>query len=117
MKKLVLFTLISLLACAGSALALALIAVGANPPVVAADDLAPPPQMQSARDLFNDQPKGLSDHVVAWKLIYIGETFANLWGGLEQGAIYEGIRRYGRKTMAGQLSGRHPALLPECVQP
>jgi len=60
---------------------LALIAVVANPPVAAADDLAPPPQMQSARDLFNDQPKGLSDHVVAWKLIYTGETFANLWGG------------------------------------
>lgn len=87
------------------AVVLALIAVGANPPVVAADDLAPPPRMQSARDLFNDQPKGLSDHVVAWKLIYTGETFANLWGGLAQGAIYEGMAKFGVGVNLDKLAG------------
>jgi hypothetical protein len=30
---------------------------------------------------------------------------------------YQGQTRYGRKTTAGQLSGRDPALLPACVAP
>ncbi len=30
---------------------------------------------------------------------------------------YQGQTRYGRKTTAGHLSGRDPALLPACVQP
>lgn len=32
-------------------------------------------------------------------------------------ATYQGSTRYGRKTTAGHLSGRDPALLPACVQP
>jgi hypothetical protein len=30
-------------------------------------------------------------------------------------ATYQGATRYGRKTTAGQLSGRDPALLPACI--
>jgi hypothetical protein len=30
-------------------------------------------------------------------------------------ATYQGATRYGRKTTAGQLSGRDPALLPACA--
>jgi hypothetical protein len=30
-------------------------------------------------------------------------------------ATYQGATRYGRKTTAGHLSGRDPALLPACV--
>jgi hypothetical protein len=30
-------------------------------------------------------------------------------------ATYQGATRYGRKTTAGQLSGRDPAVLPACV--
>ena len=29
---------------------------------------------------------------------------------------YQGERRYGRKYMGGQLTGRDPALLPECTE-
>jgi hypothetical protein len=29
-------------------------------------------------------------------------------------ATYQGQTRYGRKTTAGQMSGRDPLLLPEC---
>jgi hypothetical protein len=32
-------------------------------------------------------------------------------------ATYQGQTRYGRKTTAGHLGGRDPALLPACVQP
>ncbi len=28
---------------------------------------------------------------------------------------YQGQRRYGRKAMNGVLSGREPAVLPECI--
>jgi porin len=48
-----------------------------------------------ARELFPDQPKGLGEHFTAWKLSYVGETFANLSGGYEQRAIYEGYLKLG----------------------
>ena len=32
-------------------------------------------------------------------------------------ATYQGATRYGRKTTAGHLSGRDPAVLPGCGQP
>ena len=66
-----------------------------SPQARATDDAAPPAKMQSAKDLFNDQPKGLSEQIAAWKFIYNGETFGNLSGGLRQGAIYEGMAKFG----------------------
>ncbi len=51
----------------------------------------PPP----AADLFPDQPKGLSEHMVAWKLVYVGEVFGNPIGGEKQGAVYDGYVKLG----------------------
>jgi porin len=67
--------------------------------------------MPSAKDLFTDQPKGLSDHVVAWKLIYYGETLGNLSGGLAQGAIYEGMAKVGVGVNLEKLAGLEEAVL------
>ena len=36
-------------------------------------------------------------------------------GGYVTAATYEGATRYGRKTTAGQISGRDPAVLPVCA--
>jgi hypothetical protein len=93
---------------------LAVVAVGANPPVVAADDLAPPPPMQSARDLFNDHRKVLSDHVVAVEAHLHRRDVRQLSGGLEQGAIYEGmgeVRRRREPRQTRRMEG-HGALRP-----
>jgi len=85
-----------------AALLLALVVVGLG--VAAADDGAQP-KMQSARDLFNDQPKGLNEHLIAWKLIYAGESFGNLTGGLGEGAIYEGLAKLGVGVNLEKLAG------------
>jgi len=93
-----------------AAIVLVLIAADSSSDVGAADDSAPPPRMQSAKDLFNDQPKGLSDHIVAWKLIYYGETLGNLSGGLAQGAIYEGMAKIGVGVNLEKLVGLEDAV-------
>ena len=93
------------LALKATATLLALIIAGSSSDVGATDDSAPPPRMQSAKDLFTDQPKGLSDHIIAWKLIYYGETLGNLSGGLAQGAIYEGMAKLGVGVNLEKLAG------------
>lgn len=70
-----------------------------------ADETAPPAKMQAAKDLFSDQPKGLSEQIAAWKFIYNGETFGNLSGGLRQGAIYEGMAKFGVGINLDKLLG------------
>lgn len=84
------------------AIAALLLAALLSPSARAAD---PAPKMQSARDLFSDQPKGLSEHIAAWKFIYTGETFGNLDGGLGQGAIYEGMAKFGVGVNLEKLIG------------
>ena len=61
--------------------------------------------MKSAKDLFSDQPKGLSEQIAAWKFIYNGETFGNFSGGLRQGAIYEGMVKFGVGVNLDKLLG------------
>ncbi|MDB6138642.1 MAG: Carbohydrate-selective porin OprB [Verrucomicrobiaceae bacterium] len=73
--------------------------------VQGADDTVPQVKIQSARELFSDQPKGLSEHIAAWKFIYAGETFGNLSGGLGQGAIYEGMAKFGVGINLEKLAG------------
>ena len=70
-----------------------------------ADDTAPAPKMQSAKDLFSDQPKGLSEQIAAWKFIYNGEAFGDVSGGLRQGAIYEGMVKFGVGVNLEKLLG------------
>ncbi len=53
------------------------------------------PKLTTAADLFADQPKGLSDKIVAWKLNYVGEVFGNPSGGDRQGAVYNGYVKFG----------------------
>ncbi len=60
-----------------------------------AEDLDVVPKLPTAAELFSDQPKGLSEHLVAWKFIYVGEVFSNPIGGLRQGGIYEGYAKFG----------------------
>ena len=64
-----------------------------------------PAALPSARELFTDQPKGLSEQIAAWKFIYVGETFGNLSGGLRQGAIYEGTAKFGIGVNLDKLLG------------
>jgi porin len=52
-------------------------------------------QLPVVADLFTDQPKGLSEKVFAWKLIYVGEVFGNPVGGEKQGAVYDGYAKFG----------------------
>lgn len=47
------------------------------------------------RVFFPDQPKGLGEHLTAWKFNYVGEVFGNLSGGIKRGAIYEGYAKIG----------------------
>ena len=61
--------------------------------------------MPSARELFADQPKGLSGQIAAWKFIYVGETFGDLAGGLRQGAVYEGTAKFGVGVNLDKLLG------------
>ena len=81
------------------------IALGVVQPSAVAEDTGTAPKMQSAKDLFSDQPKGLSEQIAAWKFIYNGETFGNLAGGLGQGAIYEGMAKFGVGVNLEKLLG------------
>ena len=58
-----------------------------------------------SRELFADQPRGLGEHYTAWKVVYIAETFANLSGGLDRGAIYEGYLKLGLGVNLEKLLG------------
>lgn len=58
-----------------------------------------------ARELFSDQPKGLSEQIAAWKFIYLGETFGNVSGGLGQGAVYNGLAKLGVGLNLEKLTG------------
>ena len=49
----------------------------------------------SARELFSDQPKGLGEHMAAWKFVHTGEAFADVAGGLRQGAVFDGMAKLG----------------------
>ena len=60
-----------------------------------AEEPAASAAMPVAAELFTDQPKGLSDHIVAWKLIYVSEVLGNPVGGEKQGAVYEGYVKFG----------------------
>lgn len=51
---------------------------------------ADPGPAAAPRAFFADQPKGLGENMLAWKLNYVGEVFSNLSGGVKQGTIYEG---------------------------
>lgn len=57
----------------------------------AADD----PRPLSARELFSDQPKGLGEQMAAWKFVYMGESFADVAGGLRQGVVFDGMAKLG----------------------
>ncbi len=57
------------------------------------------------REFFADQPKGLGEHVAAWKFNYVGEVFGNVSGGLKQGAIYEGYAKLGLGINLEKLAG------------
>ena len=57
------------------------------------------------REFFADQPKGLDEHLTAWKLNYVGEVFGDLSGGLKQGAIYEGYVKLGLGINLEKLAG------------
>jgi porin len=57
----------------------------------AAEDLRP----LSARELFSDQPKGLGEHMAAWKFVYAGESFADVAGGLRRGVVFDGMAKLG----------------------
>ena len=70
-----------------------------------AADATAPPKMLSAKDLFSDQPKGLSEQIAAWKFIYNGEAFGDISGGLRQGAIYEGMVKFGVGVNLEKLLG------------
>ena len=63
-----------------------------------AEDAKPP-------EFFADQPKGLGGHFTAWKLIYVGEVFGDLSGGMKQGAIYEGYVKLGLGLNLEKLAG------------
>ena len=63
------------------------------------------PSPSPARELFSDQPHGLSEHSMAWKFVYSGESFGNLAGGLSQGAIYEGMAKFGIGINLEHLAG------------
>ena len=52
-------------------------------------------QPMSARELFSDQPKGLGERMAAWKFVYTGESFADVAGGLRQGAVFDGMAKLG----------------------
>ena len=52
-------------------------------------------QPLSARELFSDPPKGLGEHMAAWKFVYTGESFADVAGGLRQGAVFDGMAKLG----------------------
>ncbi len=69
------------------------------------EDADAPAKMVSARDLFTDQPKGLSEQIAAWKFIYMGEGFGNVAGGLGQGAVYEGMAKFGVGVNLEKLMG------------
>lgn len=58
-----------------------------------------------ARDLFPDQPRGLGEHYTAWKFSYIAEGFANLAGGRERGAVYDGYLKLGFGVNLEKLLG------------
>ncbi len=47
----------------------------------------------AALELFSDPPKGLGEHMAAWKFVYTGESFADVAGGLRQGAVFDGMAR------------------------
>ena len=64
-------------------------------PSLRADEASKSPGMPTAAELFADQPKGLSDHTIAWKLLYVSEVLGNPVGGERQGAVYEGYAKFG----------------------
>ena len=64
-------------------------------PLLRADESASSRGLPTAAELFADQPKGLSDHTVAWKLLYVSEVLGNPVGGEKQGAIYGGYVKFG----------------------
>ena len=67
---------------------------------VAAAEPVPP-----LRELFSEQPKGLGEQIAAWKFIYLGETFGNVSGGLGQGAVYNGLAKFGVGLNLEKLTG------------
>ena len=60
-----------------------------------AEEPAASAAMPAAAELFADQPKGLSEHIIAWKLLYVSEVLGNPVGGEKQGAVYEGYVKFG----------------------
>ena len=67
--------------------------------------------LSPARELFSDQPRGLSEQIAAWKFVYTGESFGNLAGGLSPGAIYEGMAKFGLGINFEKLAGWEGATL------
>ena len=76
-----------------------------------AEDSAASAAMPTAAELFADQPKGLSDHIVAWKLLYVSEVLGNPVGGEKQGAVYEGYAKFGIGVNLGRALGWEGASL------
>ena len=72
----------------------AVLAVFVSLPLRAAEPAASA-NMATAAELFADQPKGLGDHTVAWKLLYVSEVLGNPFGGEKQGVVYEGYVKFG----------------------
>ena len=58
-----------------------------------------------AREFFPDQPRGLGEHFTAWKFNYVAEGFANLDGGRERGAVYDGYLKLGFGVNLEKLLG------------
>ena len=69
------------------------------------------PPASPARELFSDQPHGLSEHIAAWKFVYTGESFGNVAGGLNPGGIYEGMAKFGLGINFEKLAGWEGATL------
>ncbi len=63
-------------------------------------------QPLSARELFSDQPKGLGEHLAAWKFVYTGESFADVAGGLRHGAVFDGMAKLGVGFNLEKIAGR-----------
>jgi porin len=66
---------------------------------------ANPRPAAAPRAFFTDQPKGLGENVLAWKLNYVGEVFGNLSGGVKQGTVYEGYFKLGLGVNLEKLAG------------
>ena len=72
-----------------------LLALGFGLTCATAADAEVDPKLPNAAELFADQPKGLSDHTIAGKLLYVGEVLGNPVGGARQGMVYEGYAKLG----------------------